>query len=377
MKIEYINQGIGKKDSLERRFKKEIKPAECRRYLFFVAFMTTNGLNKILNELKEISKKGNASKIFVGLDLGITNAITLQKLYDNKLETYIVQSDENFIYHPKLYIFEYDTYFNIYLGSFNLTTSGIAGNIEAGIKITLSKLSKADKKFIDNLLHEYQTLIDGSSAQIKLLTKTFLDDFLKLISSTKISRSKVTYKKAQKTINKKIQELFNQSEEWYSLWAFTGQMTSGSKNQFEPSKTSVSIDTNGNKTHRHGSINFFLSMLGHASSIKSFSINIIYKTNLYVGNKVEDRKGNDNWRINLNGTNTITGRLDHNVANFVNKILLFGYNKKKNVFTLEIFDQKHLNEFKKYSEWHSKNGKGGRGKSMGNIRRENIMFRCL
>lgn len=87
----------------------------------FVAFVSIGGINNIIDQLTAFKERGGAIRLYVGVDLNGTSKEALEKLIELELETYIVFSPNNIIYHPKIYTFVGDTFSRAVVGSSNLT----------------------------------------------------------------------------------------------------------------------------------------------------------------------------------------------------------------------------------------------------------------
>ncbi|MBK7336708.1 MAG: NgoFVII family restriction endonuclease [Saprospirales bacterium] len=113
---------------------------KCRLYFIqcFVAFVSTGGLKNIIEELIAFKENGGEIKLYLGVNLNVTSKEALEQLLENGIESYVVYSPNNIIYHPKIYAFEGDETKRAIIGSSNLTESGLFQNIEASVCVDFS-----------------------------------------------------------------------------------------------------------------------------------------------------------------------------------------------------------------------------------------------
>src|SRR5690606_34277903 len=120
----------------------------------FVAFVSIGGLNNILNQLNTFKERGGSTRLYVGVDLNGTSKEALEKLIELQIETYIVFSPNNIIYHPKIYTFEGNTFSRALVGSSNLTERGLFQSIESSVYIHFH--NENDEMGIDFLASIYE-----------------------------------------------------------------------------------------------------------------------------------------------------------------------------------------------------------------------------
>ena len=102
----------------------------------FVAFVSIGGLNNILVQLSAFQARGGNIRLYIGVDLNGTSKEALEKLIELEIETYIVFSPNNIIYHPKIYTFEGDIFSRAIVGSSNLTERGLFQSVESSVCVT-------------------------------------------------------------------------------------------------------------------------------------------------------------------------------------------------------------------------------------------------
>jgi len=146
----------------------------CKSFYFSVAFINYSGLQLLLEKLEEVKEKNIKGKIITTTYLNFTEPKCLEKLqeFDNiKTKIFIADSYKGF--HTKGYIFEYEDYYKIIVGSSNITQSALKTNHEWNVKV----YSKKDGLFIKDVIEEFNTLWDLTSE----ITVNFLDEYKKFL----------------------------------------------------------------------------------------------------------------------------------------------------------------------------------------------------
>lgn len=148
--------------------------------IFNVAFVKTSGIHLIYDGLKKIGSKGT---IFAGIRNGITSIQAIFHLIDVGMNVYLVDTgSSNIIFHPKLYVFEFDNYYEIIIGSANLTSGGLNSNIELSTLLTFHKPDLSVNYFIDEIhslsgKHNKNIIkIDSKKEAFKLFKRGLLID---------------------------------------------------------------------------------------------------------------------------------------------------------------------------------------------------------
>jgi superfamily II DNA or RNA helicase len=148
---------------------------ECKKFYFSVAFINFSGLQLLLDPLKEAEKKGVKGKILTSTYLNFTETKALEKIneFDN-IDLKVFVTDKEVGFHTKAYIFEYEDYFKVIIGSSNITQSALKSNIEWNVEI----ISKEDAHFIKSVLKEYDYLWSSS----RDADRDFLQQYEELLS---------------------------------------------------------------------------------------------------------------------------------------------------------------------------------------------------
>ena len=87
---------------------------ECNQFFFNVAFINYSGLQLLLDALKTSEENNIKGHILTGTYLNFTDPQALRKLTEFKtIESRVFVTTAITGFHPKAYIFEYDTYYKV------------------------------------------------------------------------------------------------------------------------------------------------------------------------------------------------------------------------------------------------------------------------
>lgn len=145
--------------------------AKAQRIDIIVSFLMESGVRMLLKDLKAALERGVQIRILTGNYLGITQPSALyliKKELGDKVELHFYNSkDQSF--HPKSYIFHFENYSEIYIGSSNISRSALTSGIEWNYRF--SSLQDADnfKLFYDTFLDLYENhsyLIDDQELAV-------------------------------------------------------------------------------------------------------------------------------------------------------------------------------------------------------------------
>ena len=121
----------------------------CTEFLISVAFVTASGVAVLLNSLLSLEKRGIKGKVLVSQYLNFTQPEALKKLRLFKnIELKISIKDNT---HSKGYIFKKKEYYNLIVGSSNLSSSALTINKEWNLKV--SGLNSSG--IVENVLNEF------------------------------------------------------------------------------------------------------------------------------------------------------------------------------------------------------------------------------
>lgn len=374
----------------------------------FVAFVSIGGINNIIDHLIAFKARGGVIRLYVGVDLNGTSKEALEKLIELEIETYIVFSPNNIIYHPKIYAFEGNTFSRAVVGSSNLTERGLFQSIESSVCVNFNNEDdEMGIEFLADIYEHYNRIINNDHPSCQRLTAEVLeilvnskivlpeivnrakfnkinrefgekdsaayDALLKSFGKLKPKRPPRGFKKVvskEEILVEKNKELnvVNETIELPegSMWIETGRMTGGSKNQLDMSKKGKH-----NGELLQGSVVYFGLDPDDVDASKNIDIHLGGK--VYKVNPVFYTPGNSNWRMQLKGVTdddeklTAISRMQLGQdGGFVNKILLFTRIDDTN-YKLEILDTDDRDKLIENSSTWGKMGNETTGRAYGFI----------
>lgn len=409
MELKFIGQGLDpESDITAGNF--IIDSLESEKYSSFnafVAFVSTGGLKNIIDQMLAFKEAGGEIKLYLGVNLNATSKEALEKLLEHEIESYVVYSPNNIIYHPKIYAFEGDENTRAIIGSSNLTESGLFQNIEASVCVDFESDDENGSEFLADIYDHFNGIINQEHPSCQLLTPEVLEILIEsnvvlpeAASRAKSNKINKEFGQKETKVNTRLLELFGKvkakrppkgyrktvikkelvaEEETNlvnvvdettelaagSMWIETGLMTGGSRNILDLSKKGKLDGMN-----KFGSVSYFCVDPNDENQIND--INVIFGGKTYLGNRVFYAPANSNWRIRLNGE-TVEGEklttfsipsLGQN-GGFQQKILLFTKIDETN-FRLEILEQEDMPRLIENSADWAKGGSGN-GRAYGII----------
>lgn len=148
----------------------------CKSFKLNVAFITWGGYQILAKTFNEINKKGIKGKILTTTYQNLTDPKVIEEFHNfNSFEIKVVDSETiknksiNDAFHPKGYIFEFDDYYNVLIGSVNITQKALKTNIEWSL---LAEIKKTDI-LLDNILDEFDLLWNN----VESFTNAFLESY--------------------------------------------------------------------------------------------------------------------------------------------------------------------------------------------------------
>lgn len=159
------NCSTGDKDHLYTRLKDAI--AKAKKIDIIVAFLMESGVRFLEGDFREAVERGAELKILCGNYLNITQPQALYLLKDTlgdkvDLRFYNVPNKS---FHPKAYIFEYESSSEIFIGSSNVSRSALTHGIEWNYRI-YAETNPEDyshfKKTFENLFFNYSIVVDDN-----------------------------------------------------------------------------------------------------------------------------------------------------------------------------------------------------------------------
>jgi superfamily II DNA or RNA helicase/HKD family nuclease len=151
----------------------------CNSFIFSVAFVTRSGVACLHQTLKDFSERGGFGQILISRYLSFSDphAIKLLQKYKN-IEVKFVSAPN---FHGKNYLFEFDDYARVLIGSSNLTQDALGKNTEINIAASITRESslyinvhsyliewiKNSEDITDSVWNEYLDAWKNSREQLK------------------------------------------------------------------------------------------------------------------------------------------------------------------------------------------------------------------
>lgn len=129
-----------------------------------VSFLMESGVKMLIEDLENALKRGAKIRILTGNYLGITQPSALY-LIKRKLGDQIdlrFYNEKNRSFHPKSYIFHYEDYSEIYIGSSNISRSALTSGIEWNYRFR----STTDPESYDKFYETFEDLFQNHSIAI-------------------------------------------------------------------------------------------------------------------------------------------------------------------------------------------------------------------
>lgn len=132
----------------------DLELRNCDEFWISVAFATTSGVATLMNRLEELRQRKIRGKILVSQYLNFTQPAALERLlkFDN-IELRIA-TEGNF--HSKGYLFRKETFYNLIVGSSNLTAPALCSNKEWNLKVSAT----LESHIISEALFEFKNEFD-------------------------------------------------------------------------------------------------------------------------------------------------------------------------------------------------------------------------
>lgn len=137
------------------------------------AFMNAAGaslLSALIGDNREVVD------VYVGIRNGVTSKQAIEILLHNGISPFVVDTaSQAYIFHPKVYITRNSSIARLIIGSANVTSGGMAKNIEAGLLCELS-------------MHEDRELIESVFGQFDILRSSFPENIFQVNNTDDLDR---------------------------------------------------------------------------------------------------------------------------------------------------------------------------------------------
>lgn len=138
---------------------------KAKKIDIIVSFLMESGVRMIIKDLQAALNRGVQVRILTGNYLGITQPSALyliKKELDNRVDLRFY-NDKHRSFHPKAYIFHYEDFGDIYIGSSNISRSALTSGIEWNYRFNSHNDCRNFNLFYDtfeNLFENHSIIID-------------------------------------------------------------------------------------------------------------------------------------------------------------------------------------------------------------------------
>jgi superfamily II DNA or RNA helicase len=181
-----VNRKIPRKKVLSTIIK-ELE--NCEIFYIAVAFVTKSGVASLMNTFKILEERGVKGKILVSQYLNFTQPEALKSLLKFKnIELKIITKENS---HSKGYIFKHSNYYNLVIGSSNLTSAALSTNKEWNMKVS----ARNSSSIVDKVLKEFQDDFEIGEIVNKSYIKKYEEVYKKQF---------LVYKKSKEELSKEL-----------------------------------------------------------------------------------------------------------------------------------------------------------------------------
>ncbi|ANW95912.1 restriction endonuclease subunit R [Wenyingzhuangia fucanilytica] len=152
----------------------------CESFFISVAFVTTGGVATLMNTLVALEKRNIKGKILVSQYLNFTQPEALKRLLKFKNIELRIATKENS--HSKGYLFKTADYYNLIIGSSNLTDSALTTNKEWNLKVS----ALYDSEIVDKVVGEFE---DDFNKGI-VVTSEFIEEYKEVYNKQRLYSTK-------------------------------------------------------------------------------------------------------------------------------------------------------------------------------------------
>ena len=177
MEMTLLGQGynLERNTSLASELIAAINDARYTSFQCIVAFASFGSISALTPHIHRNIERYNNIKFVVGIDQQGTSKEALEELLNWGVNAFIYHSTSRNIFHPKVYVFEGEANYLIFIGSNNFTESGLVKNIECATKISDNKNVPEDRGLLTQFEGYFNHIFDEGEC-VKVLTQELLDE---------------------------------------------------------------------------------------------------------------------------------------------------------------------------------------------------------
>lgn len=175
MIAEFIGQGLNDdtEESVGNHVCSALNSLLFNEVTFFTAFLRSKALKELKPFIRKAQNNGAKFTIYAGIDENITSKEALEMLLELDIDSY-VYSSKQFIYHPKVYLFEGELRKRVIVGSSNMTKTGMFYNVESSLLLDFTSEDKSGNKVLNQLKDYFEPLLEFTSDNLEKLTQDYI-----------------------------------------------------------------------------------------------------------------------------------------------------------------------------------------------------------
>lgn len=163
-----LNQGLVNGHDHESAVNSILNSPWATKILISSAFVREGGVSKLQDRLNPVA---GITKAFFGIANGITSKQALLKCLDIGLFPYVIDmGTQSSIFHTKVYAAIGENQAELIVGSANLTSSGLADNIETSSLLKLDLNEQNDRNYILGIVEPFENLIGSYPKNVFQIT---------------------------------------------------------------------------------------------------------------------------------------------------------------------------------------------------------------
>lgn len=153
----------------------------CESFYISVAFVTTGGVATLMNTLISLEKRNIKGKVLVSQYLNFTQPEALKRLLKFKNIELRIATKENS--HSKGYLFKTQDYYNLIIGSSNLTDSALTTNKEWNLKVS----ALYESEIVNKVVGEFEDDFNKGT----VVTPNFINKYEETYNKQRLFNSKL------------------------------------------------------------------------------------------------------------------------------------------------------------------------------------------
>jgi len=142
------------------------------------AFASEAGIFGLSSYIQAAKTNYETLTLIVGIDQDGTSEEALNEILSLDIESYIFYQSEAPIFHPKIYLFEGNSFTKLIIGSTNLTARGLFTNVECSLLIEFGNNDQEGVALLAELKSYYRSIFDFSDPNLFKINNSIITDFI-------------------------------------------------------------------------------------------------------------------------------------------------------------------------------------------------------